>query len=688
MKKNYIFTLLLTIFLSTISIGQVFITELADPNDDANARYIELYNAGTILIDLKDWRIDKYTNSSSDVSQTLILTGTIASGEFYIIGTGAEDTVIFDTWGVTPNQWDPGANDVAGSNGDDNLELYNAAGTLIDQFGVPGEDGTNTSHEFEDGRAERKAGITTGNSTWDASEWNIDNDGGAGDGPVNVTGFDPGAWAGTSTSPEISVDSAVSGLNYYEGNGPSVEKTFTVEGVNLTDDILVTAPVGFEVSFTEGGTSSETVTLTQAAGTVVSTPVYVRLKAGLGVNTYSGDVTLTSSGADNKTVALSGAVSAADPQFTVTAFLDNFSYLASAGLPSEEQTFNVEGLFLTTDLVITAPTDFEISLTTASGFASSISITPNSGTITQTKIYTRLKSGLTEGNYTGDVTVSSTGVTSETIAVSGKVFGSITNSMIITGAYDGSLTGGTPKGIELYVLKDIADLSLFGISSVSNGGGSTAGTIEFPFPSEAVTAGTFIYVSTEDTNFTTFFGMAPTYTSGVVGINGDDSIELYENGQIIDVFGDVNKDGSGETWDYLDGWAYRKSNTGPEGTTFTSANWTYSGVDGLEGGSNNATATSPFPIGTYTNATASVKNNSIEGFTTYPNPITNKEFTISSSNSSVKDIVIFNVLGKKVFTTSFSGAKSTIDVSAINSGIYILKVTEEGKTATKKLVIR
>ena len=84
----------------------------------------------------------------------------------------------------------------------------------------------------------------------------------------------------------------------------------------------------------------------------------------------------------------------------------------------------------------------------------------------------------------------------------------------------------------------------------------------------------------------------------------------------------------------------------------------------------------------------SVSEANILGFATYPNPITNKEFTISSSNSSVKNIIIFNVLGKKVLSTSFSGAKSTIDVSVINSGIYILKVTEEGKTATKKLVIR
>ncbi|TMM29914.1 T9SS type A sorting domain-containing protein [Polaribacter aestuariivivens] len=88
------------------------------------------------------------------------------------------------------------------------------------------------------------------------------------------------------------------------------------------------------------------------------------------------------------------------------------------------------------------------------------------------------------------------------------------------------------------------------------------------------------------------------------------------------------------------------------------------------------------------NITLDVQSNSILGFATYPNPITNNEFTITSNNSSKKEIVLFNVLGKKVLSTSFTGTKSTVDVSTINSGIYILKVTENGKTATKKVVIR
>ena len=88
------------------------------------------------------------------------------------------------------------------------------------------------------------------------------------------------------------------------------------------------------------------------------------------------------------------------------------------------------------------------------------------------------------------------------------------------------------------------------------------------------------------------------------------------------------------------------------------------------------------------NSTASVKNNAIAGFSTYPNPITNNTFTLTSASNEEKSVMIFNLLGKKVLDTRFSGTKSEINVAAINAGIYILKVTEAGKTATKKLVIK
>lgn len=88
------------------------------------------------------------------------------------------------------------------------------------------------------------------------------------------------------------------------------------------------------------------------------------------------------------------------------------------------------------------------------------------------------------------------------------------------------------------------------------------------------------------------------------------------------------------------------------------------------------------------NATASISKNNIEGFTTYPNPVTNGKLTVSSNSADSKQITIFNILGKKVFSTSFSSLKKEINVTSLNAGVYILKVIENNNSATKKLVIK
>ena len=169
--------------------------------------------------------------------------------------------------------------------------------------------------------------------------------------------------------------------------------------------------------------------------------------------------------------------------------------------------------------------------------------------------------------------------------------------MLITGVMDGPLTGGTPKVAEFYVLNDIPDLSIYGFGSANNGGGSDGE--EFTFPAVAASAGDFIYVASESTQFNIWFGFNPDYVSAAVNINGDDAIELFQNGSVVDVFGDINTDGSGEPWEYMDGWAYRNDGTGPDGSTFVLGNWHFSGPDALDGESSNDTAAVPFPVGSY-----------------------------------------------------------------------------------------
>lgn len=81
--------------------------------------------------------------------------------------------------------------------------------------------------------------------------------------------------------------------------------------------------------------------------------------------------------------------------------------------------------------------------------------------------------------------------------------------------------------------------------------------------------------------------------------------------------------------------------------------------------------------------TADVKVNEITGLTVYPNPATDV-VTIASNTLSTKFVEIFDIVGKKVMETQTDG---TINVSGLNKGVYILNIEENGKKASRKLVI-
>lgn len=83
--------------------------------------------------------------------------------------------------------------------------------------------------------------------------------------------------------------------------------------------------------------------------------------------------------------------------------------------------------------------------------------------------------------------------------------------------------------------------------------------------------------------------------------------------------------------------------------------------------------------------TASVKDNNIAGLSVYPNPLSGNTLYVTSNNSIEKSVAIFDVLGKQVVNTTTSNGAVNVN---LNAGVYIVKITEEGKTATRKLVVR
>ncbi len=76
----------------------------------------------------------------------------------------------------------------------------------------------------------------------------------------------------------------------------------------------------------------------------------------------------------------------------------------------------------------------------------------------------------------------------------------------------------------------------------------------------------------------------------------------------------------------------------------------------------------------------------ISGLKVYPNPVSNGTLFIESDANAERIVTVFDVLGKQVLNTTTS--TNAINVSQLNTGVYIVRITEEGKTDTKKLVIR
>ena len=77
---------------------------------------------------------------------------------------------------------------------------------------------------------------------------------------------------------------------------------------------------------------------------------------------------------------------------------------------------------------------------------------------------------------------------------------------------------------------------------------------------------------------------------------------------------------------------------------------------------------------------------SIEGLNLYPNPVTNGKVYITSKKDIDKEIIIFDVLGKKVLQTIISTKE--LNISNLSPGVYIIKITEENATSSRKLIVR
>ncbi|HDZ15341.1 hypothetical protein LCGC14_0650920 [marine sediment metagenome] len=79
-------------------------------------------------------------------------------------------------------------------------------------------------------------------------------------------------------------------------------------------------------------------------------------------------------------------------------------------------------------------------------------------------------------------------------------------------------------------------------------------------------------------------------------------------------------------------------------------------------------------------------NGEIKGFKLYPNPVADGKVYISTNENATKQISIYDVLGTQVLEISITGDE--LFISELDAGVYVLRVFQNNKVATRKLIVR
>ncbi len=245
--------------------------------------------------------------------------------------------------------------------------------------------------------------------------------------------------------------------------GQTYEQQYTVSASNVSANLTITAPANFGVSLTSGGPYTASLSLSETGGTIAGTIIYVGFTP-TSATLYSGStISNVDAGATTQLVSLTGT--GINPAISVsgTVAFGNVN-LTNTSLP---QSFNVSGTNLISDVTVTAPAGYQVSLSSCTGYASSVSIpvtgtgTAQGGTLTSTPVYVEF-TPTSNGSANTNLVVSATQATSQNQAVTGSGvtvtgfgIGNLAVLAIGTGcspltssATAGSLVEFTPAGVQ------------------------------------------------------------------------------------------------------------------------------------------------------------------------------------------------------------------------------------------------
>ncbi|MGJ8715063.1 MAG: T9SS type A sorting domain-containing protein [Maribacter stanieri] len=94
-------------------------------------------------------------------------------------------------------------------------------------------------------------------------------------------------------------------------------------------------------------------------------------------------------------------------------------------------------------------------------------------------------------------------------------------------------------------------------------------------------------------------------------------------------------------------------------------------------------------VGLYAQDTIDInnlRNDEIAGFKLYPNPAIADVVYVTTQLNNLKEVKVYDVFGELVLTEKLS--TKAMNISRLSPGVYVVQVTENGKSITRKLVIK
>ena len=140
----------------------LFISEVTD-EDIGSLSYIEIFNGTGVTKDLANYKLKVYSNGNTTASCDLALTGSLQSGAVFVVSMGSNTNV----GGVIPNMVFTGC---VGVNINDAITLNSSTNTLIDLWGRT--DGVTFTPAGAPGYTYRRlATAVHPKTTWDPADW-------------------------------------------------------------------------------------------------------------------------------------------------------------------------------------------------------------------------------------------------------------------------------------------------------------------------------------------------------------------------------------------------------------------------------------------------------------------------------------------------------------------------------------